>query len=131
MSALTRFLKKNKAQKANTTYAPTASLTDENGKPLEWTIKPLTSRENEALRDECTDGDKLDFGKYKRKILCASVVEPALDDSELLESYGVYEPEDLIMEMVDDPSEFNKFAEFVFKFNGFGNQEKEIEEVKN
>ena len=53
MSQFTRFMKKNKIQKENTTYAATKSLVDENGKPLLWTIKPLSTKDNEAIRDEC------------------------------------------------------------------------------
>ena len=53
MSNFTRFMKKNKIQKENTTYAATKSLTDEKGNPLLWTIKPLTTKENESIRDDC------------------------------------------------------------------------------
>ncbi len=34
MSNFSRFMKKNKIQKQNTTFAATKSLLDENGKPL-------------------------------------------------------------------------------------------------
>ena len=44
MSNLSLFLKKNKIQKENTTYPATKSLLDENGNPLLWEIKPLTTR---------------------------------------------------------------------------------------
>ena len=142
MSQFTRFLKKNKAVKENTLFAATDSLTDENGKPLQWEIKPLTTKENEEIRESCTITvpdeskpgaykEKLDFNKYKVKVLCASVVEPCLNADELLQSYGVYDPEDLLLEMIDNPGEFNKFSEFVFNFNGFGNQKVKVEEVKN
>ena len=53
MSKFSRFMKKNKIVKENTTYAVTKSLIDENGNPLVWTIKPLTTKENDAIRDEC------------------------------------------------------------------------------
>ena len=54
MSNLSNFLKANKIKKENTTYRATKSLVDEGGKPLLWTIKPLTTRDNDRLRDECT-----------------------------------------------------------------------------
>lgn len=44
MSNLSRFLKENKKVKENTKYAATKSLTDEKGNPLEWEIRPLTTR---------------------------------------------------------------------------------------
>ena len=54
MSNFNRFMKQNKIQKENTTYAATKSLTDENGQPLLWTLKPISTTQNDALRDECT-----------------------------------------------------------------------------
>ena len=51
MSKFSRFMKANKIAKPNEKYAPTTTLQDENGKPLEWEFKQITSKENEALRD--------------------------------------------------------------------------------
>lgn len=52
MSDLSRFLKANKIKRENTTFAATKSLVDAKGNPLPWTIKPLTTKENDAIRDE-------------------------------------------------------------------------------
>ena len=54
MSKFSRFLKENKAVRENVKYVPTKSFTDENGNPIEWTIKPLTTKEAEAMRDKYT-----------------------------------------------------------------------------
>ena len=51
MSEFSRFMKANKKVKANQKYAPTASLTDTDGKPLLWEFRQITSRENEELRN--------------------------------------------------------------------------------
>lgn len=143
MSNLNRFLKANKITKGNTTYAATASLTDEKGKPLLWTIKPLTTRENDKLRDECTiqakvagkpnlTQPKLDTSKFIAKMIATSVVEPNLYDKELQDSYGVMTPEDLIKEMIDNPGEYNNFAEFIQEYNGFNETlDEKVEEAKN
>ena len=48
MSNFSKFMKENKKIKQNTKYPATKSLCDDNGKPLEWTIKPLTSTENDT-----------------------------------------------------------------------------------
>jgi hypothetical protein len=107
MSKFSRFMKANKAQKANTTFCATKSLTDENGQPLEWVIKPLSTRENESIREDCmlevpVKGKpnmfrpKLNTSKYLAKMICACVVEPNLFDKELQDSYGVMTPEDLV-----------------------------------
>ncbi|MBQ3566886.1 MAG: hypothetical protein IJA12_06880 [Oscillospiraceae bacterium] len=141
MSQLSRFLKTNKKAKENTVFVATRFLTDENGNPLEWVIKPITTKENDEIRDSCmmeipdkNNGyrTKLDFTKYRAKVLCASVAEPNLESTELQTSYGVTRPEDLIREMIDDPGEYDSFFEFVSKFNGFNkNADEEIEEAKN
>ncbi len=44
MGDLSRFLKKNKKTKENLKIAATTTLTDENGKPLLWEVRPLTTK---------------------------------------------------------------------------------------
>lgn len=142
MSDLTRFLKKNKATRENRQYAATRSLTDENGKPLMWTLRPITTAENESLREECTREvqvtgkpnlfrPKLDTARYVEKMLVAAVAEPNLYDKDLQDSYGVMTPEALLKEMVDNPGEYNDFAEFVQKMNGFTTMDDKVAEAKN
>ena len=53
MSQFERFLKKNKVCRENIAYAASKSLVDEDGKPLMWTIRPISTKENEQIRDEC------------------------------------------------------------------------------
>ena len=143
MSKFSRFMKKNKIMKENTTYAVTKSLIDENGNPLIWVIKPLTTKENDAIRDECMIDvpvkgkpnvfrPRLNTSKYIAKMLCACVVEPNLYDKELQDSYGVMTPEELLKEMVDNAAEYDAFTTFVQNFNGFSsNMEDKVEEAKN
>ena len=143
MSTFSRFMKKNKIQKQNTTYAATKSLTDENGNPLLWTIKPLTTKENENIRDECmievpVKGKpnmyrpKLNTSKYIAKMICACIVAPNLYDKELQDSYGVMTPEELLKEMIDDANEYQELASFVQNFNGFnGSFDDKVNEAKN
>jgi hypothetical protein len=142
MSNLSRFLKKNKIQKENTTYPATKSLLDEEGKPLLWEIKPLKTKGNEDIRESCTIEvpvkgkpnmfrPKLNTSAYIAKMIIASVVEPNLYSAELQDSYGVKTPDDLLKEMIDDPGEYNEFAAFIQKFNGFSSLEDKVEEAKN
>ena len=143
MSNFSRFMKQNKIAKENTTFAATKSLVDENGKPLEWTIKPLNTSENENIRESCMMDvpvtgkpnmfrPKLNTSKYIAKMCAASVVEPNLYDKDLQDSYGVMTPEDLLKEMIDDPGEYNDFVAFIQDFNGFNTTlEDKVEEAKN
>lgn len=143
MGNLNRFLKENKKVKQNTTYAATKSLTDDKGQPLLWTIKPLTTKENDAIRDECTIEvpikgkagayrSKVNTSKYIAKLIVASVIEPNLNEKELQDSYGVMSAEDLIKEMIDDPGEYAELSVFIQNFNGFTEtMDEKVEEAKN
>lgn len=136
-------MRENKAEKKNGFYAPTKSLCDENGKPLEWEFRHITSKDNEGLRDECTVEvpitgkpnvfrPKVLSSKYIKKMITASVVLPDLYDAELQDSYKVSTPEDLLFAMVDDPGEYNELAAFVQKFQGFDTTfDDKVEQAKN
>ena len=143
MSNFSRFLKQNEIKKENTTFPATKSLVDENGEPLLWTVRPLTTKENDEIRDECmievpvkgkpnVYRPKLNTSKYIAKMVCACVVDPNLYDKELQDSYGVMTPEDLLREMIDDPGEYQDFVTFVQNFTGFNTTlEDKVEEAKN
>lgn len=143
MSNLELFLKKNKKVKENTTYAATKSLTGENGEPLLWEIRPITTKEDETIRDECSyevpiKGKinqyrmKVDTKQYMAKMMTASIVSPNLHNAELQDSYGVSKPEDLLKEMIDNPGEYTDFQLFIQKFNGFNAlMDDEVDEAKN
>lgn len=142
MSDFSAFMKKNKMQRSNVKHAVTKSLLDENGNPLLWEIKALTTRENEDLREQCTEEVPVkgkpgqyrlhvDAGKYQSKLMCAAVVYPDLNNKALQDSYGVMTPEDLLKEMVDNPAEYTDFALFVQKLSGFETLQEEVDEAKN
>lgn len=138
----TRFMKQNQIKKENTKYPATKTLTDEKGEPLLWEIKPVTTRENDDIINDCTyevpiTGKpgmyraKMDQTKYRAKLICASVVSPDLNNKELLDSYGVMGPADLIKEMVSDVGEYNKFFDFINEYNNLIPFQEEVDEAKN
>ena len=143
MSKFSKFMKSNKAVKENGFYAPTRSLCDEDGRPLEWEFRHITSKENEDLRDSCTIEvpitgkpnmfrQKVKSSLYTQKMIAASVVVPDLYDKELQDSYDAMTPEELLLAMVDDPGEYNDLASFVQKFQGFDvSFEEKVDEAKN
>jgi len=132
MSNLSLFLKKNKKVRENVKYAATKSLCDENGKPLEWEIKPLNSREYDQLMADCSDDKgKMDWVMFREQLITACVAEPNLNSSELQDSYGVMSAEDLLRAMVDDPSEFSAFYKFADNLSSGGNIDEKIEQAKN
>ncbi len=143
MSNLTRFLKNNKKQKENVWFAPTKSLTDENGTALAWEFRPLATAESEDIRDNCMMdvggkgknkqfSQKLNTKAYIAKLISSCVVYPDLLDVELQNSYGVMSAEELVKAMVDHPGEYAKLSVFVQKLCGFDELESDIvDEAKN
>ena len=143
MSKFSRFMKANKIAKPNEKYAPTTTLQDENGEPLQWEFKQITSKENEALRDSCTIEvpvkvkpnlfrPKVKTAEYLAKMIVASTVYPDLFDKELQDSYGVMTPEELLYAMVDNAGEYQDFTVWMQKFQGFTKSlDDKVEEAKN
>lgn len=143
MSKFSRFMKANKIEKENGKYAPTKSLCDENGKPLEWEFKHISSKENENIRESCMVDvpitgkpnvfrPKLKTSDYVLKMITSSIVLPDLYDTELQDSYSVKTPEDLLFALVDDPGEYNDLAAWVQSFQGFNvSLDDKVEEAKN
>lgn len=142
MSKFSKFMKANKEVRTNTKYAATDSLKDEKGNPLDWEIRPLTTREVDRIQNECmtevptgkpgTYRTKINGLKYVKSLICASVVFPDLYDAELQDSYGVKTPDELLEQLVDDPGEYNAFAEFIQKFNHLDKTlQDKVDEVKN
>lgn len=143
MGDLSRFLKKNKKQKENLKLAATSSLCDENGAPLLWEVRPLTTKEDAELRDECTMEipvkgkpgmyrPKFNANEYLGKLAARCVVFPNLNSKELQDSYGVMGAEQLVTEMIDDPGEFNEFMNRIQSYNGFDQaMQEKVDEAKN
>lgn len=143
MSKFAKFMKANKIAKANEKYAPTASLVDDNGKPLEWEFKSITSKENEALRNSCTVEvqvtgkpgvyrPKVNTDQYLNKLIVASTVYPDLYDAELQDSYGVKTPEELLYALVDNAGEYQELTVWMQKYQGFTKSfEEKVDEAKN
>lgn len=136
-------MKENKKVKSNEKYAPTISLLDDDGAPLEWEFKHITSRRNDELREKCTidepvkgkpnlTNSKFLTGLYLRRMIAESVAFPDLFDAELQDSYGVSTPEDLLVELVDDPGEYAKLETWVSQFQGFTqSMDDKVNEAKN
>lgn len=131
MSKFSLFMRDNKIAKKNVKFIPTQSLKDADGNGLEWELKPLSTRENDIIRDSCILENGFDHTGYVAKMITKSVIFPNLNDVELQNSYGVFSPEDLLKELVDNPAEYQDFTEFVTSFNGYEtSQSNKVNEAK-
>lgn len=142
MSNLSRFLAKNKIKRENGKYAPSKAFVDENGKPLEFEFRPITSKRNEVIRESYTKEvpvagkpnmfrPKLDTTAYINDLIAESIVEPDLYNKELQDSYGVKTPGELLYAMIDNPGEYQDLSAWVQKFQGFDTLEDKTEQAKN
>lgn len=143
MSKFSRFMKANKIAKPNEKYAPTTTLQDENGEPLKWEFRQISSKENDELRESCTIDvqvkgkpnlyrPKVKTAEYLAKLIVKSTVYPDLYDTELQNSYGVMTPEELLYAMVDNAGEYQELTVWMQKYQGFSKGFDEmVDEAKN
>lgn len=142
MSYLSRFLAKNKIKRENGTYAPSKAFVDEKGNPLDFVFRPVSSKENETIREKHTKDvqingkpnmfrPKLDTAGYLNELISESVVEPDLCNAELQDSYGVKTPGDLLYAMIDEPGEYQDLSAWVQNFQGFETLEDKTKQAKN
>lgn len=142
MSNLSRFLAKNKIKRENAKYAPSKAFLDEKGKPLDFEFRPVTSKENVAIKEKHTIDvqiagkpnlfrPKLDTDAYINELIVASVVDPDLYNAELQDSYGVKTPGELLYAMIDNPGEYQDLSVWVQKYQGFETLEDKKTAAKN
>ena len=96
MGNLAAFLAQNAKQVENVKLVVSDRFTDEDGKPLEWEVRCISSREDETLRRDCqyrvqVPGKRGSFRQefdnvlYLAKLAAACTVYPNLNDAELQE----------------------------------------------
>ena len=97
MTNMEVFLKQNAVQKENKKVAVSERFKDEDGKVVEWEIRPLTAQEDQILREANTEikelkvkkgqlFPQLDSNKYSAMLIAACVVYPDLQNQELQDS---------------------------------------------
>ena len=135
MKDLSIFLKENKIKRENVFYCASEDFKDSEGNVIRWEIKPVTTREEEAIREESmdyADGKyRLNVNRYIEKMVAEAVVFPNLYDAKLQDSYNVKSPEALVKEILDKPGDYSRLARFVQNLNGFKSLREDIEEAKN
>lgn len=141
MSGLSAFMAENVQVAENIKLIVSKRFID-NGKPVEWEIKPITSEDDEILKKSCTRQVKLpgkkniyvpetDFSKYMCKLAVSCIVYPNLDDEALQDSYKVMGAEALLKKMLL-PGEYTDLLKSVQEINAFDvDLEDLVEDVKN
>lgn len=137
------FMKANKVKRENQFIAASSNFLDKDGKPLKWEVRHLTTKEANVIREDCTTEiqvkgkpgmfrNKFNTNEYLCKLASSAVVFPDLNDKALQDSYGVMTPEELIVEMIDDPTEFSEFLNKIQNMSGLDKSfNDKVEEAKN
>lgn len=114
---LNQLMKQNVIPMKIVEYTPSQRILDENGKPMVWKLKALTT-------DELTVIGETYRGETKRitlESILTSLVEPSradFENSELQESWGAYSPADLLNKMLL-PGELVRLEQTVQSISGF------------
>lgn len=141
MSNLSAFLAENALQVENCKYVASNRFLAEDGKPIMWELKSITSTEDEVLRKQCTKKVQVpgkrnvyvpetDYNKYLGLLAVRCTVYPNLNDSELQNSYGVMGADVLLKTMLT-PGEYADYLAKIQEINGFETFQEQVDEAKN
>lgn len=143
MSDLSVFLCENVQQEENVKYVASKRFVEKKeGKPVEWELCSISSKEDEDIRKACTkkvpvQGQRgrftaeTDVNQYLGKLAARCVVFPNLNSVELQNSYGVLGADNLLKTMLKS-GEYSDLIVKVQEINGFNeSMEETVEEAKN
>lgn len=140
--SLTAFLAENALRVENVKYVVSKRFLDENGEPVSWEIRAISSEEDEKLRKSCTKKVQIpgkknqymsetDYNQYIGKLLVACTVFPNLNDTDLQDSYHIMGAENLLKTMLT-AGEYANYAEKVQEVCGFDTtMQDEADDAKN
>jgi Phage XkdN-like protein. len=142
MNNLSAFLAKNVKPVGTVKYVATERITDENGNPVEWELRCVDSETDESIRTQCMKkvpipGKKnqytqeLDSNLYLRKTAVACILYPDLYNAELQDSYGVKDPEKLLLKILSKAGEYHALIAKINELNGQDTIDDLVDEAKN
>ena len=120
--SLTAFLAENAERIENVKYVASQRFKGEDGKPVPWEIRCITSEEDEKQRRKCIRSvpvpgkrqqyqKETDFDMYLVRLAAACTVFPNLKDAELQNSYHAMGEEELLKRMLTA----GEYADYVIK----------------
>lgn len=142
MSDLSFFFSENAIKEENVKYIASKRFQDKAGKPVEWELCCISSKEDEDIRKSCTkripvnglkgqSRTETDGNMYLGKLAARCVVFPNLNDAALQNSYGVMGADNLLKVMLKS----GEYADLIMKvqeINGFNTDMEElVDEAKN
>lgn len=139
MTDFRAFFKENAIPASEERHVVSPRFTDEDGNAIEWVIAPVSSSKDEIIRKACTEKVRqgkqfvlqTDYDKYLGLLAAECTVFPTLNDKQLMDSYGVISPDQLLKAMLL-PGEYANYLLLIQAINGFDQPlDEKIEEAKN
>lgn len=141
MNNLNAFLSQNVIKPHLVDYIASNRFIDEEGKPVEWKLKPMNSEDDEKIRQNNTRQEKVkgknaytpkfDATGYLAEMAVKSIEFPNLDDKGLQDSYGVMGAKELLKVMLL-PGEYQSLLSEIQTINGFNvSMDDLVDEAKN
>lgn len=124
---LKNFLKQNALQQEDHLFVVSKRFLDDQGKPIEWRLRAISSQQDEILRKESTKKvqikrnqyqNEIDTNKYIGLLAAACTIYPNLSDAALQDSYGVMGADELLKAMLL-PGEYADYLLKVQEICGF------------
>jgi len=124
------FFKENNTKIENVEYIVSNRFKDNKGNPIKWEIKILSTSEMNHLREHYTTQKltkgilvpTIDNNNYMKAFITKCIVYPNLNDKALQDSYNVYEPYELLEEMLT-VGEFNNLVGYITDLHDYNAQE--------
>ncbi len=139
--SLSAFLAQNVESSEVVEYTASKRFKDEDGNPVAWKIKAVTSDIDEAVRKSCMKQVQVpgkrgiftketDYDQYLGKLACACITYPNLNDVELQDSYKV-QGADVLLKVMLKPGEYQDLLNKIQEVNGYVTQDDLVTEAKN
>jgi len=135
------FMKGKAAQLPEEEVIVSRRFVDDKGKPVPFTLRALPVERVEQLQDECMRPVKskqrrgereLDAKRFAARLGIESTIYPAFRAPELLQSYGVTDPVDVVKQVLSLPGEYAEWINAVQRINGFDEDFEElVDDAKN
>lgn len=135
MNDFSMFLKENAKPVEEVEIVVSDRFVDADGNPMKWRVKPVSSRDDNRIKEECMKfkGKErgFDTAKYQVKICAAGVVFPDLKNAALQDSYGVRGEEELLLELLPIAGEFNGLFNKINDLSSPESLDELVDEAKN
>ena len=127
MATLNGFLNPKKIETVKTVISD--RFCDENGEPLEWTLRCVSGEEITNIQNECTtvnkNGTSVDTDRFQGLLLAKSVMVPDPRAADLQEAYGVTDTTEVLGKMLTG----GKCLKLVTKVTDINGLDKDLESL--